>query len=369
MNQISDRRYLIDPYLDWVKSEGVPVTEGFGVDLFTAAVDYWPRFGVRGGAIHCRGRGDFTSMFLLEIPGGKSTSPQRHLFEEVVYILEGSGSTQLEFRNGQKRSFEWGPSSLFAIPLNARYRHFNGRGSERALMVSTTNAPLVMNTFINPHFVFESEFDFIERSGKADYYAGDGQMSLLQTGTHLWETNFVPDIQAIELKSKEARGASSLNLHFMLADGLMHAHVSEMPSGTYKKGHRHASGYHVMGLQGEGFSLMWFDDDEDFLRIDWKHGMVFPPADKQFHQHFNTAGTAARYLATGVGSNRFPFTTDIRAAMSPAGQIGKASGATSIKDGGDQIEYEDQDPRIHRMWLDALARNNVSQKMGKYIKA
>ena len=56
--------------------------------------------------------------------------PQRHLYEEVVYVSEGDGSTQIELPNGEKRSFEWGPTSLFAIPLNATYRHFNGSGHE-----------------------------------------------------------------------------------------------------------------------------------------------------------------------------------------------------------------------------------------------
>jgi hypothetical protein len=45
-----------------------------------------------------------------------------------------------------------------------------------------------------------------------------------------------------------------------------------------------------------------------FVRIDWKHGVVFPPADQQFHQHFTTSAKPARYLATGFGSLRYPFT-------------------------------------------------------------
>ena len=49
-------------------------------------------------------------------------------------MLEGRGSTQLEFADGRKRSFEWGPRSFFAIPLNAKYRHFNASGTQRALL-------------------------------------------------------------------------------------------------------------------------------------------------------------------------------------------------------------------------------------------
>jgi hypothetical protein len=35
-----------------------------------------------------------------------------------------------------------------------------------------------------------------------------------------------------------------------------------------------------------------------------------------------------------------------------------------IQQGGRQIEYEDQDPRIHRKWLAAIARTGVASRMG-----
>ena len=38
-----------------------------------------------------------------------------------------------------------------------------------------------------------------------------------------------------------------------------------------------------------------------------------------------------------------------------------------MKLGGDQIEYEDQDPRIHEMFLEACHKNGVEQKMDKFF--
>ena len=35
----------------------------------------------------------------------------------------------------------------------------------------------------------------------------------------------------------------------------------------------------------------------------------------------------------------------------------------NIKEGGGQIEYEDQDPRIHRLWLEEMRKNGVTPKM------
>jgi quercetin dioxygenase-like cupin family protein len=367
MTNQAPARYGIDAYLDWVNKEGIPVIEDYGIDLFKVETALWPRYSVKSAAVHLRGRGDFANMFLFEIPPGSATSPQRHLYEEVIYVLEGSGSTQLEFGDGRKKSFEWGPKSLFAIPLNAKHRHFNGSGRERTLLVSTTDLPLVMNVFHNEQFIFDTEFNFADRAGKNEYYSGEGDLITVRPGNHMWETNFVPDLASIELKSWGDRGAGGTNIMFVLADGAMHAHISEMPVGTYKKGHRHGPGFHVMCVTGQGYSLLWFEGEKDFLRIDWGHGVVFPPADRQFHQHFNTSAFPARYLATGVGGLRYPLTYAQRRSLLGVKPGEKGAVSTSIKEGGDQIEYDDQDPRIHRLWLEEMMAHNVEPKMEKFI--
>jgi hypothetical protein len=105
----------------------------------------------------------------------------------------------------------------------------------------------------------------------------------------------------------------------------------------------------------------------DFRRIDWKHGVVFPPADRQFHQHFNASRQPARYLATGVGGLRYPLTLQNRRSLLGAKPGEKAAVSLDIKQGGDQIEYEDQDKRIHPLWLDEMKKNGVTPHMEKYF--
>ena len=52
MTEQFDRRFGLDPYLDWVAKEGIPVTENYGIDLFEVETGMWPRFGVKGAAVH-----------------------------------------------------------------------------------------------------------------------------------------------------------------------------------------------------------------------------------------------------------------------------------------------------------------------------
>ena len=104
-------KLLLDPYIAWTEKEGVPVTEDFGVDLLKCPTGHWPRFGVEGGIVNLKGRGDFVSIFVLDLKPGAQTSPQKHVFEEVVYVLSGHGSTTVESSDGRKHSFEWGPKS------------------------------------------------------------------------------------------------------------------------------------------------------------------------------------------------------------------------------------------------------------------
>ena len=351
------KKFLLDPYLDWTKAEGLPVYEDFGLDAYECTTGPWARFDAKGAFLHVAGRGDFVSCFALELPPGRKTAPMKHLFEAVCYVIDGYGSTTIWTPEGRKHSFEWGPKSMFAVPLNCRYQHFNGSGKDRALMTCTHDLPLVMNLFHNHKFVFDNPFVFKDRVGDPKYFEGDGDFIEVRPGRHMWETNFVPDLTALELHSWDARGKGSANICFVLADGTMHAHISQIPTARYKKGHRHMNGVHIFAVNGSGYTLVWYEGDKDFRKIPWRHGIIYAPAFWMFHQHFNTAPEPARYMAITVGSRRYPFTEMRRKGAESAVD-------TSIKKGGRQIEYEDQDPRVHPIWLAEIAKTGVTSQMG-----
>ncbi len=352
--------FLFEPYLDWVKGEGIPVHEEFCVDLHTIETAPWARTETNGAFVHLKGRGDFISVFLFELPGGGQSAPQQHLYEEMFLVIEGHGSAVVEPPGGHRHSFEWGPNSLFAIPLNARYQLFNGSGSKPARLASTNDLTIKMNLLHDEDFIFNTDWRFAAREGIDDsYYEGGGNFVPCPAGRAMWETNFVPDVSAFELREWSSRGAGSAHIQFCLADGNLHAHCSEMSVGTYKKAHRHGPDFHVFIIGGHGYSLFWYEGDDDFTRFDWSHGSVFAPPDGMYHQHFNGGTTPVRYVPTAMGSTRYPFTEEKRAI--------KRGVNVSVRDGGAQIEYEDQDPRIHRIFLEELAKGGASCRMGEFM--
>lgn len=348
---------LLDPYLDWAEAQGIPLHLDFGHDLLALETKPWDFYEARGCFAHTHGRGDFMACYVLEIPAGGKTRPVNHVYEAFFYTLSGHGSTTVWMPNGEKRTFEWGPKAVFAIPLNCKYQLFNGSGSEAARVSCTNDLPMTMNLFHNEEFIFNNDFPFPERTGDKNHFDGQGNYIPIKSGANMWETNYVPDLTNFELKELEERGKGSTNMQFILADGTVHAHSSEMPPGRYKKAHRHAAGTHVHAVSGEGYSILWYDGDSEFVEIPWRHGIMYTPPFWMFHQHFNTLNQPARYFACSLGSRRYPIL-----GLRRRGAQGLAK--LSVTKGGRQVEYEDQDPRIHRKWLDAIAKNGVKSEMG-----
>ena len=354
-------RILIDPYLEWSKREGVPIHGGFGLDLNKVETRPWARFGCNGAIIHLEGRGDFISIFVLEIPPGGKTAPMRQLFEEAILVLSGTGSTKVTRVDGETHIFEWGPNSVFSPPLNAPHQFFNASGREPARLVMASNLPAVMNLFRSESFIFSNPGVFPEREGDISHSNGGGDFVSVRAGKHMWETNFIPDANDLQLKEWAARGGGASHIGLILADSTLHAHLAEMPVGVYKKAHRHGPDVHVFCTSGEGYSLFWREGDADFVRVDWTPGWVFAPADMMFHQHFNLSAGRTRYLAFGHGSLRYPFTSNMWKVYMGVD--------VDVRNGGNQIEYDAQDPRIDQIYNVELAKRGIASNMGKYFSA
>jgi len=360
---VKESHVLIDPYRDWAEGEGIPIHLDYGHDLLALETGQWDRYEARGCFAHTHGAGDFMANYVLEVAPSRKTRPVKHLYELFCFVLAGHGSTKVWLPNGETRTFEWGPKALFAIPLNCQYQIFNATSLAPVRVSCTNNAPLTINLYHDLDFVFNNPCSFPARTGATGYFQGEGEHSAYthaSTGVknNVWETNFVHDLSSFKLYEYAERGKGATNVNFLLADGTVHAHVSQIPKGRYKKAHRHAAGTHVHAVDGEGYTLLWHEGDSEFRQIPWQHGFMYTPPFWMFHQHFNTCPAPARYLACSLGSRRYPFIALRRKSSEGAGSI-------SITQGGRQLEYEDQDPRIHRRWLEALQVTGVASEMGE----
>ncbi|WP_329455107.1 ethanolamine ammonia lyase-activating protein [Streptomyces sp. NBC_01497] len=341
------------PYTRWVADEGLDIIAAHYVpDLRTVELKDWERRGGRGVFINHEATRTSNDCYVCEIPAGGKLAPQRQLFEEMILVLEGQGSTKVWNDQGGEVTFEWGPGSLFAIPLNAHHQHFNGSGKKAARFVSSTNMPPIINLYDDVDFVFGTEKDFPNRfNGEPDYFSPKGEQKGL-----LLDTNFVADAVNLPLVEAKERGAGGGHIRFNMARGSMNSHISQFPVGTYKKGHRHGPGAHVIILSGTGYSLMWPEGEEP-RRYEWGPGSLIVPPNMWFHQHFNTGEEPGRYLA---------FKHEVVSVRNAQG-VPKAW--ISMRIGGDQIDYADESPVVRDMFRDELAKTGAKPQMDEVYEA
>jgi gentisate 1,2-dioxygenase len=162
----------------------------------------------------------------------------------------------------------------------------------------------------------------------------------------------VADVLNYGLQEWKERGANSSNIRFEMAENTLSPHISEFPTGTYKKAHRHGPGAHVVILSSEGYSLLWPEGGEK-QRINWRKGSLLVPPERWFHEHFNTGREPARYIALKPWG--FKYLVDERFKTDE-----------DVKSGGDQIEYADQEPEVHRLFVEECRKRGVEVRMNQF---
>ncbi|MEX0804970.1 MAG: hypothetical protein WD688_16875 [Candidatus Binatia bacterium] len=357
---------IMTPYESWLKHEGVPVIEGYGVNIADVPLGDWPRKGGRGAFVQLKGMEGATGMEVVEIPPAKALEPERHLYEKVIYVVEGLGSTELWAEERKKYYFEWAPGSLFALPLNCWYRLING-GSQRALVATVTNAPMIIDIFHNFDFIFNCSYQFKDRyNGEQDYFEMSQNRYPLGR-TNIWETNFIADVNKVGIDRHEWKASGGGLTAFEIAGNTLVGHLVEWPVGRYHKAHYHGAGAVLLILASEGYTLMWPNEfgihpfldghGDQVVRVDWKPGTAFGPPNGWFHQHFNVGEEKARQLAVRYGSKKHKMGFYVAAQKRDGGVF------ISVKDGGTLIEYEDEDPEIRRTYETELQKRGIPCEM------
>jgi oxalate decarboxylase/phosphoglucose isomerase-like protein (cupin superfamily) len=354
-------------YFKWMARQGIPVIDGYGLeDVREIATAPWQKMGGKAAFINLYGMEGVTGMYAGEIPAAGALNPEKHFYEEVICILEGQGATEVWQEGGQKQMFEWGAWSLFAPPLNTWHRLING-GRQPVKFLAVTNAPLVMDIVHNEDFIFNCPYEFADRYSGAEGFFNVGQKRYESGMQHIWETNFIMDVQSASLDGREVKGAGVSITQFELSGNSLIGHLAQWPAGRYHKAHYHGAGAILLGLQSSGYVLLWSKElgirpykaghAEDVVEVKWKAGSVYCPPGGWFHQHFNTGPQPARHLALRYGSRIHPIGFKIADKRSEDGVY------IDVKNGGTLIEYADEDPHIRRHYEEEMKKAGVPSQM------
>ena len=347
---------------------GNPIADGYGIqDVREIPRRPWPRTGGKGAFIQLKGLEGFTGMYVGEIHPEGALNPERHLYEELIYILQGMGSTEVWSRaKAQKIHFEWQAGSLFAIPLNAWHRLVNG-SREPVVYLAVTSAPLTMDLLHDPDFIFGCDYMFHQRfDGRPDYFVM-GSLREERVRFTVWESNFIADVRRAYLDPAERKGSGLMLTSLEMGGSTLVGHIAEWPVGRYHKAHHHQGGAVLLILRSKGYTLMWPKEagtraymeerGDEVVKVDWQEGSVFSPPTGWYHQHFNTGEEPARQLAFRYSGQSGKYLLGVVKALIREGVD------ASTKEGGTLIEYEDEDPRIRRDYAAELNQQGISLQM------
>lgn len=281
-----DTKFMVDPYLNWVKAEGALIHEGATLDLLALDLRDWPRFGMKGAVCHVDGRCDYLTAFLFELGANQASAASRHIHEDVIYILSGTGTTEITLSDGHQLSIEWTEKSLVAVPINATARHKAGASGAR--FVALSDFRYLMGLYRNEAFLFVNDAPLHGRQKRA-----------LDAGLLA-----KPLTQAIGNNEMTPLDLADLSVGVDLT-------ALEPKSATLAR--RQMQGRHILGVDGAGFTLSFSHETSDIRRVHWHHGILVGLKGMQFHQHFNAGDRPARFISVELGSQSSPMFRSRRA--------------------------------------------------------
>ena len=139
--------WKLTPFEKWVTDEGLKVhTQQLVESVHTIGVEPWERTGTKaalldltgdpldGGLVNNQG----TIRFVCEIPPGGTFNAERHMYEEIFFVLKGRGATSIWYPGQPKHTFEWQEGSVFSIPLNTWHEIYNASGDETVRLYGAT---------------------------------------------------------------------------------------------------------------------------------------------------------------------------------------------------------------------------------------
>jgi mannose-6-phosphate isomerase-like protein (cupin superfamily) len=366
----------LTPFEMWVQSEGLQVITTHTIpDIYTVELEPWKRTGCKGAILDMTHdpsnkvmiNNQGTTRYLVEIPPGGTFKAEKHMYEEIFYVVKGRGATVVWNEGTPKLTFEWEEDAVFAIPLNAWHEIHNGSGTETVRLYAATNMPTSFNLYGSPEFIFNCANTFNDRFDPNDEIFFSRKATKLED--RLLQSNFIPSVTRLALDNWAYRGPGT-NMHTIMSGGRFVCHVSEFPPGSYKKGHGFVDGQAMGGrnrtgltnensylfLSGDGYDLQWEPGARPspgvpFGRFNFKRGSLMTNG-QAGHQHFNPSSEPARYLVLRYGNDRF----GVREGQQPPGKDPERWRRP-------QIEFSEEQPEIRALFDEECRKRGTKSVM------
>jgi hypothetical protein len=282
------------PYENWLATakSKIPVHECLYIDdVKTVPLEPWAQQGdgVRGLYLRLADY-QISDGRILEIPSRGATNPARHMFEMAVYFLGGHGRTVIHEEGKPPRQIEWKQRSVYSVPLNTTYQHFND-SEEPVRLLAVTSFPFMLNSTNSTAFISDNPFEFTGRTEK------ESEQNV-RVRTNRENRDFVPNALEVSLRDHSIRGKGINNMYWtMSGNSMIDVNVSEMAGRTIKRAHRSTSDATVLMLSSEGYAVTWPEGAwHKRIRINWHEGTLIAQPLYWYRQFMNPGPSSARNL-------------------------------------------------------------------------
>ena len=355
------RRFRVpaSPYERFMADEALPVLRDAAVDDLRAVVlGDWRRLGGRGAFLQLFGSEGALGQSLIEIPASGATRAERHLCDEIVFVLSGGGTTSLHGADGSI-VFEWQQGALFAIPRNATHRFVNA-GDQPALLLCLNALPAVLDLLGDADAVFANPLSAFldEEAGQAF----DGIEPDPVQGIALCRTGMVPDAMNCDLPLDNRASPAHRAMALGMTGPGMQISLGEHRPGRYGRARLVAPGELRLCLRGGGEIAMWPEEagphpaQEQILRIPQRAGVLTGLGGGEgrwFLQDFALSPGPMRHLLV----RRTPV------SHAAAGSERRDELTTAWNSGGSIIPYWLEAPEVRACYAEALALRGVVNRM------
>jgi quercetin dioxygenase-like cupin family protein len=242
---------------------------------------------------------------LIEIPPGGRSPAHRHLAEEIIYVVSGTGHSNMWVGTEENtHRYDWDAGDLLSPSLNTWHQHFNSSTHVAARYLSITTAPITQNIFPGLDFLSSSDFVFTERwqqgiTQQPEYTPEGGFESSYVV--RMLVGHQLPDLPDRKLKQRR-QGAWGITIApdgDLAGNRVLEMEVREKDGEEFtdEQAHLHHHPWEVIYvvLDGKGYSNMR-REGEALRRVNWEEGDLFIVEANEYHDNRAQPNARTRYL-------------------------------------------------------------------------